>query len=1029
MKAGGPAFENSPWREGHAGGFVAAMSSASASNPQPAVLLSCAREDAAATRRLAETLRAGGLEVWCDQTELRGDATWERTMRKQIRDCALFVPVISARTQARLEGYFRLEWKLAEDRSHLMAKGKAFILPVCIDATPERDAVVPDGFLTVPWTRLPTSEATPVLLERVKRLLTGGTDASEARTATGGGKNAPVKPDDGAPRIPDYELVRQIGAGSYGDVWLARGLTGVYRAVKIVWRNRFSTADPFEREFRGLTEFNAHSFGASQMALLHVGQDESSGFFYYVMELADDAATGRTIDPARYVPLTAKELKTRRGRLPAAECVAFGVELARSLAGLHERALLHRDIKPSNVIVVSGVPKLADIGLVSASTEARTFIGTEGYVPPEGPGTARADVFALGKVLYELATGLDRTEFPKLPDDLGEPREQRALFRLNEVLLRACEATPAHRYRDAAALLADLSALQAGRSVRRGRRWVFGALAAAVALGGGVTYFATRPVKKAAPTSPTAATILARPRGIAVMPFENLDTADQAYFAAGFTEEVTQQLSKIGALRVMSRAAVARFKDGAAELPAMTRELNIGAILTGSVRRADNQLRIAVQLLGAPAGETLWSEQYDREAKDILAVQTEVAMRVARALQVSLAPKERARITRPPTENIAAYELYLKSRGKPESESIDLLNEAIALDPKFALAYSELSINYRYRGNTSGRDDLARAVEAARKSVALDPQLARGQFALGNSLSQAGQIDEARLAMQRAIELDSNFRSALTDLSVLEANAGRLDQSFYWAKRGFPLAPNMPNSYYHVAAPLMMLDHASAERWLQAAIARFPADYRGGGAHRFEILLANLEFFRGQPAAALERMRKLVAAIPKSAECRGALTELAFMTGAAEAGDLVDRALKAGPGARIPGVSYTPRTMRAFLWFQSGDRARALPLIDVALEESRLALAAGDRSCWPHYEDAALHLMQGDRAAALDALERAVNAGLNDVASLQVNRTLAPLANEPRYLKLVERINREVGEMRSRVDLRELDELLKLGKG
>ena len=1002
------------------------MSSASGSTPSPTVLLSYGSGDLAAARRLAETLRAAGAEVWCDESEQRGDEAWNRAVRKQIRDCALFVPVISAHTQARPEDYFRLEWKLAEDRSHLMAKGKPFILPVCIDQTSERDALAPDAFLEVPWTRCPAGEAPAGWIERVKRLLTGGTDASGSPTKTGRGSVIPTVSEDGRPRIPDFELVRQIGAGSYGDVWLARGLTGAYRAVKIVWRDRFSTAEPFEREFRGLTEFNAHSFGASQMALLHVGQDEPAGFFYYVMELADDASTGRTVDPARYVPLTAKELKTRRGRLPAAECVAFGIELARSLAGLHTRALLHRDIKPSNVIVVGGVPKLADIGLVASSTDARTFIGTEGYVPPEGPGTARADVFALGKVLYELATGLDRTEFPKLPDDLGEAAERRALFGLNEVLLRACDATPAQRYRDADAMLADLTALQAGRSVRRGRRWPFVALAATVVvLGGGVAYLAKRPVK---PAAPTAASILEKPRGIAVLPFENLDAADQAYFAAGLTVEITQQLSKISALRVMSQKAVERFKGGAADLPAMTSELAIGAVLTGTVRRADQRVRIAVQLLGAPKGELLWSEQYDREAKDVFAVQTDVAIRVAAALRTTLAPAERARITRPPTENAAAFELYLKSGPAPMDEAIALLKQAIALDPKFALAHSELSRAYFWRGLTTGREDLNRALEVARKSVEIDPQLARAQHILGNALAQLGQFDEARLAFQRSIELDVSAVAAFNDFSVLEVNAGRLDQSFYWAKRGFPLAPNLPTTYYHVAVPLMVLDHATAERWLQAAIARFGADHRGGGAHRFQIMLANLEFFRGQPAAALDRLRKLVAAVPKGMESRAALTELAFMTGAAEAGELVERALKAGPGANIPNVSYTPRTMRAFLWLEAGDHSQAQSLIEAAFEESRVALATGARGYLPHYENAALHLMQGNRTAALDSLEAAINTGFNDAAYLKVNRVLVPLTNEPRFLKMVERINREVSEMRSRVDLRELDELLKIGK-
>ncbi len=218
------------------------------------------------------------------------------------------------------------------------------------------------------------------------------------------------------PRIPDYELLRMIGQGSYGDVWLARGVTGIYRAIKVVWRERFADAGPFEREFHGLKEFAAISLGESiQLALLHIGRNDEAGFFYYVMELADDAERGREIDPARYAPLTLAEMRRRSGRIPVAECVTFGVELARVLAGLHSRGLVHRDIKPSNVILVGGVPKLADIGLVTPASSARTFVGTEGFVPPEGPGSPRADVFALGKLLYELSTGLDRQQFPRLP--------------------------------------------------------------------------------------------------------------------------------------------------------------------------------------------------------------------------------------------------------------------------------------------------------------------------------------------------------------------------------------------------------------------------------------------------------------------------------------------------------------------------------------------------------------------------------------------------------------------------------------
>lgn len=274
------------------------------------------------------------------------------------------------------------------------------------------------------------------------------------------------------PRIPDYELVRLIGRGSYGDVWLARGITGAFRAVKIVWRDRFPDLRPFFREFEGITRFAAISLREpSQLALLHAGRDDALGMFYYVMELADDSVHGRAVDPEQYQPLTLREVFARRGRLPAGEVVTLGVSLARALASLHAAGLVHRDVKPSNVIFVGGVPKLADVGLVAAAhTEHLTFVGTEGFVPPEGPGAPAADVFSLGKLLYELATGLDRNDFPRLPPSISEWADRREFLELNEVLLRACEGDARRRYTEAGALLDELLLLQAGKSVRQLRR-------------------------------------------------------------------------------------------------------------------------------------------------------------------------------------------------------------------------------------------------------------------------------------------------------------------------------------------------------------------------------------------------------------------------------------------------------------------------------------------------------------------------------------------------------------------------------
>ncbi len=311
---------------------------------------------------------------------------------------------------------------------------------------------------------------------------------------------------EAVPPVPDFTLLRRIGAGSYGDVWLGRSVTGVWRAVKVIRRSRFEDDRPFWRELEGITRFQ-QSVGDQprQLALLHVGRNEPAGLFYYVMELADDATGAAEIDPATYIPLTLQELRRRRQWLPAADCVRLGSELATALDDLHQAGLLHRDVKPSNVILVGGRAKLADVGLIASSDAALTAIGTPAYAAPEGTGSVRADLFSLGRILYELATGLRPDDFPRLPPDVAQRPDAAAFMELNEIVLRACHADAAQRYPDAEALLADLRLVQAGRSVQelnRTRRQLrqlsrFGALAAAAALAviavlGARNYFALR---------------------------------------------------------------------------------------------------------------------------------------------------------------------------------------------------------------------------------------------------------------------------------------------------------------------------------------------------------------------------------------------------------------------------------------------------------------------------------------------------------------------------------------------------------
>ena len=280
-----------------------------------------------------------------------------------------------------------------------------------------------------------------------------------------------------APSIPDHELIKLVGRGSYGEVWLARNTLGTLRAVKVVRRQFFDNARPFEREFSGIRRFEPISREHDGLVdILHAGRDDAGQFFYYIMELADPLVPPDGLPAIQeYEPTTLGAYVKRKGRLSTSECLPIFAALAAALAHLHQHGLVHRDIKPSNIIFVGGAAKLADIGLVAEIGAAGSFVGTEGFIAPEGPGTIAADIFALGKVFYEAATGCDRSAFPSLPfTTAAELSQDPGLHELNAIVLRACAPTPAERYPSAQALLADLLLLQSGGSVQRIRRMELG---------------------------------------------------------------------------------------------------------------------------------------------------------------------------------------------------------------------------------------------------------------------------------------------------------------------------------------------------------------------------------------------------------------------------------------------------------------------------------------------------------------------------------------------------------------------------
>jgi eukaryotic-like serine/threonine-protein kinase len=290
----------------------------------------------------------------------------------------------------------------------------------------------------------------------------------------------PDKVSAQTPTIPDHELLRVIGRGAYGEIWLARTVTGAFRAVKVVYRSTFESERAFLREFEGMSAFEPISRAhAGFINILHVGR--TANYLYYTMELADDHLAGRRIDIGSYEPRTLKTDLARHKRLSADESIRLGLSLTEALEALHVRGLTHRDIKPSNIIFIEGLPKLADIGLVAASGQ-KSFVGTEGYVPPEGPGTPRADIYSLGKLLYETCTGKDRLDFPEIDSQLSTRPDRERLLQLNDVLVKACANDPRKRYESASEMHRDLAALERGERPRKSRAKILAVAISTLAL-------------------------------------------------------------------------------------------------------------------------------------------------------------------------------------------------------------------------------------------------------------------------------------------------------------------------------------------------------------------------------------------------------------------------------------------------------------------------------------------------------------------------------------------------------------------
>ena len=661
--------------------------------------------------------------------------------------------------------------------------------------------------------------------------------------------------------INQYKIVSPLGAGGMGEVYLAEDIR-LGRRVALKFLPTHLTQDKgylgrFEREARAVA-----ALSHPNVCVIHEVVATGEGRHCIVMEYVEG--------------VTLRE-RMAEGRIKVGAALDAAIQVASALSAAHEAGIVHRDIKPENIMLRrDGYVKVLDFGLAklterqAADADAETrglslvntspgvVMGTTNYMSPEQarglPVDARTDVWSLGVVLYEMVAG-------QQPFDGATPtdviisiagREPEPLARcasevptqLERIVKKALAKDREERYQTADDLLIDLKGLrheleieaEVGRyqhptpssgpvattsnrqvitsrffhlGLTRSRILILAALMGILIIAGLVAAPFFRRSSTPAPQTEI--------KSLAVLPMANLSgDSTQDYFADGMTETLIAGLAKVRALRVISRTSVMQYKGAHKPLPEIARELNVDAIVEGSVRRFGERVQITVQLIHAPTDRHLWTETYDRDLRDILTLQNEIARAVTQEIQIKLTPQEQIRLERARPINPAAYDyylrgqFYLKRQTKADNETaIEMFDRAVATDPNFAAAYAELAQACVWRFFLFTPDEKLweeKAFVAIEKALSVDPDLAEAHLARGRLLwtpSNRFPHDKAIQEYRRALDLNPSLDEARNQLALVYGHVGLLDEALQELEKAVATNPSNTLARFRVGEILL----------------------------------------------------------------------------------------------------------------------------------------------------------------------------------------------------------------------------------
>jgi eukaryotic-like serine/threonine-protein kinase len=584
-------------------------------------------------------------------------------------------------------------------------------------------------------------------------------------------------------KLGPYKILATIGAGGMGEVYRAQDAR-LNRDVAIkVAGAEFS--ERFEREAKAIAALNHPNI----CQIYDVGPD------YLVMECVDGA------------PVVSRESPKP---LPPAEALRLATQIAAALEAAHAKGIIHRDLKPANILVTTdGVVKLLDFGLAKqgrgsaaedvtqtiGGTQVGTIMGTPAYMSPEQaegrPADARSDIFSFGAVLHEMLAGRRAFAGESAAAIIGaiihkNPEPLNAPAALEEIVRKCLSKSPDDRFQSATDLRLALEAAST-HGVPGARRYAIPAVIGIAVLVLAVVVAALYPHLRRSATGPIDS--------IAVLPLENhSNDPDADYISDGVTESINNSLARLPDLKVIPHSVAFHYKGKAMDAQKIGEELGVQAVLTGRVAQRGDDLTIGMELDDVRSGKQLWGEQYNRKIADLLAVQNEIAREVSQRLRSQLTAADQQKLIKGSTDNPEAYQLYLKGKfytNKLSKEGfatgIDYFNQAIAIDPNYALAYSGLAYNYINQIDwfLSPSEAGPKAKEMAEKALAIDESDAMAHLSLAIETHwYEWNWAAAEREYKRAIELSPDNFEPHVYYGWFLAAMGRKDEAIAEAKRG-----------------------------------------------------------------------------------------------------------------------------------------------------------------------------------------------------------------------------------------------------